>query len=106
MVTAATRNVEAARRELGKKAEVVSSDIAEMSDIAALALRVADGIGHIDFLFVNAGYSRLDPVAEVSEEIYDRTFAINTKGCVLHRAAPDAADARWRLDRFHDIGCQ
>lgn len=74
------RNVEAARRELGRKAEVVSSDIADMGDIAALALRVADGIGHIDFLFVNAGYSRLDPVAEVSEEVYDRTFAINTKG--------------------------
>lgn len=75
-----TRNVEAARRELGRKAEVVSSNIANLDDIAALALRVADGIGHIDFLFINAGYARLDPIAEVSEEIYDRTFSINTKG--------------------------
>lgn len=74
------RTVEAARRELGTKAEVVASDIANLKDIAELALRVADGIGPIDFLFVNAGYSKLEPVGDVTEESYDRTFGINTKG--------------------------
>lgn len=74
------RTVEAARRELGTKAEVVASDISSLKDIAELALRVADGIGHIDFLFVNAGYSKLEPVGDVTEESYDRTFGINTKG--------------------------
>lgn len=73
-------NVEAARRELGKKAEVVSSNIASMKEIADLALRVADGIGHVDFLFVNAGYSKLEMVTEATEESYDRIFDVNTKG--------------------------
>lgn len=74
------RTVEAARREFGAKAEVVASDIASLKDIAELALRVADGIGHIDFLFVNAGYSKLEPVGDVTEASYDRIFDVNTKG--------------------------
>lgn len=74
------RTVEAARRELATKAEVVASDIASLKDIAELALRVADGIGAVDFLFVNAGYSKLEAVGDVTEESYDRTFGINTKG--------------------------
>ena len=74
------RTVEAARRELGARAETVSSDIADRREIGDLAVRIADGMGRIDFLFLNAGFARLDPFAEVSEETYDRTFAINTKG--------------------------
>ena len=74
------RTVEAARREFGTKAEVVSSDIASLKDVAELALRVADGIGPIDFLFVNAGYSKLEPVGDVTEASYDRIFDVNAKG--------------------------
>ena len=74
------RTVEAARRELGTKAEVVASDIASLKDIADLALRVADGIGHIDFLFVNAGYSKLEMVGDATEASYDRIFDVNAKG--------------------------
>ncbi len=74
------RNVAAARTLFGNRAEVVASDITDMSEIGDLALRIADGIGHFDFLFVNAGFARLEPFAEVSEASYDRTFGVNTKG--------------------------
>lgn len=74
------RTVEAAQRALGGQAHVVPSDIADLGEIKALAALVGQKMGRIDFAFINAGYARLDPFAAVSEEIYDRTFDVNTKG--------------------------
>lgn len=74
------RTVEAAQRALDGRAHVVPSDIADLGEVKALAVLVAQRMGRIDFAFINAGYARLDPFAEVNEEVYDRTFDINTKG--------------------------
>lgn len=84
------RNVAAARGLFGNRAEVIASDITDMAAIGDLAVHVADGMGHFDFLFVNAGVARLEPFAEVSEESYDRTFGVNTRGAffTLQRLAP------------------
>jgi NAD(P)-dependent dehydrogenase (short-subunit alcohol dehydrogenase family) len=84
------RNVEAARRELGDRALVVRSDVASMADVHALGALVKERLGAIDFLHVNAGVSELGPFSEVTEETYDRVFAVNTKGAffVAQRLAP------------------
>lgn len=74
------RNVEAARRELGERALVVRSDAASMTDVHALGALVKERLGVIDFLHVNAGISELGPLSEVTEETYDRVFAVNAKG--------------------------
>ncbi|MEU7107643.1 SDR family oxidoreductase [Streptomyces stramineus] len=74
------KNLEAARAELGPSAHVVRSDTASLADIAALGRTVTGTLGHVDHLFVNAGISELGPVETVTEESYDRQFAINTKG--------------------------
>ncbi|MBN6037226.1 SDR family oxidoreductase [Amycolatopsis sp. 195334CR] len=74
------RKVEQARDELGPRAFVLRSDAASMADIDALGGVVADRFGGVDALFVNAGVAYTLPFAETTEEIYDRTFDVNTKG--------------------------
>lgn len=74
------KNLQAARDELGPAVHVVRSDTASLSDIAALGATVEETLGHVDYLFINAGVSELGPVAEVTEEAYDWQFSVNTKG--------------------------
>lgn len=84
------RRLEAARRELGPRAHVVRSDAALLSDIAALGALVEEKLGRVDFVFLNAGYAKLTAMEQVTEEEYDRTFNVNTKGVyfTVQRLAP------------------
>lgn len=88
------KNIEVAQRELGAKAHVLRSDASKLADINSLGKIVEEKLGKIDFVFVNAGYSRIDMLEDVTEEIYDRTFDINTKGAffVAQRLAPLVKD--------------
>ncbi|MFI0409284.1 SDR family oxidoreductase [Actinomadura sp. 3N508] len=75
------KRVEAARGELGGlRAHAVRSDVTSMSDIQELGGLVQDRLGEIDALFVNHGYAKLEPFAEVTEATYDRHFDVNAKG--------------------------
>jgi NAD(P)-dependent dehydrogenase (short-subunit alcohol dehydrogenase family) len=84
------RNLDAARRDLGPRAHVVRSDTASMTDIDALAGIVQEKLGQIDFVFINAGISELEPFDQVTEASYDRLFNVNTKGAFFtaQRLAP------------------
>ena len=73
------RNMEAVRRSM-PGAHVVRADVASLSEIAALRGVVEDKLGAIDYLFINAGVAELGPLESVTEEAYDRMFAINAKG--------------------------
>ncbi|WP_331766919.1 SDR family oxidoreductase [Embleya sp. NBC_00896] len=74
------RNLEDARNELGPGAHVVRSDTSNMADIAALGTIIEERLGHVDYLFVNAGIAEMAPVEVATEESYDRQFGVNTKG--------------------------
>ncbi|PRX98154.1 SDR family oxidoreductase [Allonocardiopsis opalescens] len=83
--------VQAARAELGSAAaHVVRSDAAAMADVDAFGAQVAERFGAIDALFVNHGTAAFAPLEEVTEESYDRHFAVNTKGAffTVQRLAP------------------
>lgn len=84
------QNIEAARQELGTKAEVVRSDASNLADIDALAMLVRERFGQVDFVHINAGIARLEPFDQVTEASYDQTFDINTKGAffTVQRLAP------------------
>ncbi|GAA2592772.1 SDR family oxidoreductase [Winogradskya consettensis] len=73
-------NLEAARKELGDNAHVVACDVSNLADIRALADTVKQTLGEVDLVHVNAGYAKLFPASLVTEEMYDQTFDINTKG--------------------------
>jgi NAD(P)-dependent dehydrogenase (short-subunit alcohol dehydrogenase family) len=84
------RNLEAARRDLRSQAHVAQSDTANLADISALGALVEEKLGQIDFVFINAGVSELEPFAQVTEASYDRLFDVNTKGAFFtaQRLAP------------------
>lgn len=86
-------NIEKARQTLGKD-NAVRSDIANGDDRAVLSATLAERFGQIDALFVFAAIAELAPFHEVSEESFDRQFAINVKGSffALQRLAPLVRD--------------
>src|SRR5450755_3774318 len=72
--------VEAAEKELGKRAIVVSSDARSLTEIDVLASRVKTEFNTFDLLFVNAGFGRVAPLDSMTEAIYDEMFNLNAKG--------------------------
>lgn len=72
--------LEAARAELGDRAEVIASDASNDADIKALFDGVVEKYGRVDVLFLNAGMARFAPWDQHSEEDFDRQFALNVKG--------------------------
>ncbi|PXY29856.1 short-chain dehydrogenase [Prauserella sp. PE36] len=84
-------NVGKARAELDSPlAHVLRSDAAELTDIDALAAYVQENLGGLDYLFVNHGIAEIRPFDQVTEESWDRHFAVNTKGSffTVQRLAP------------------
>jgi NAD(P)-dependent dehydrogenase (short-subunit alcohol dehydrogenase family) len=69
-----------AARSLGPHAVGVRGDVAATADLQVLADRVADELGRIDALFVNAGIAAATPFGSITEQAYDELFAINVKG--------------------------
>jgi len=63
--------LDAAQKQLGTGAIVVSSDARSLTDIDALASRVKTEFDTFDLLFVNAGFSIPTPLESVIEAIYD-----------------------------------
>jgi NAD(P)-dependent dehydrogenase (short-subunit alcohol dehydrogenase family) len=83
-------NLAAARDTLPAGAHVIGCDVTDTAALDALATEVQELLGEVDFLFVNAGYAKLEPFELVTEEVYDRIFAVNTKGAyfTVQRLAP------------------
>ncbi|MFE2757498.1 SDR family oxidoreductase [Actinosynnema sp. NPDC059335] len=74
------KNLEAAREELGERAHVVACDVTDVAQLRAVGDVVKEKLGQVDFVHVNAGYAKLEPLEAVTEEVFDRTFGVNTKG--------------------------
>ncbi|WP_422040946.1 SDR family oxidoreductase [Roseibium sp.] len=69
-------------REVGALAAKV--DVASNESVAALAAQAAEGLGPVDILVNNAGVTHLPtPLQDVSEEDFDKVFAVNCKSVYL-----------------------
>lgn len=86
----AEETAEAARR-LGVRAFAVKADVAQDQECRRLVEETAARLGRLDILVNNAGWSQMVPHRELeklTEEILERTWAVNTKGPLyLCRAA-------------------
>lgn len=89
------QNVAAARTELAGIADlsrfrVQRSDVSRGEDIEELARTTSATFERLDALFVFAAVAEFAPVEDVTEQGFDRQFAINTKGTffTLQRLAP------------------
>ena len=72
--------VVSAIRARGGKADFVAADLGDAASAGQLARRAAElGGGRVDVLVNNAGAFPFKPTAEVTEEEFDATFALNVK---------------------------
>ncbi|WP_150271490.1 SDR family oxidoreductase [Paenibacillus tepidiphilus] len=67
-------------RQAGGEAVAVRADIANVQEIESLFAETLSRFGRLDMLINNAGIMECVPLAEVTEELYDRHFAVNVKG--------------------------
>ena len=74
------KTLEAARSELGSRAQIIPSDASSEEDVKSLFEQVVKEHGKIDVLFLNAGIALFAPWEQHSVEDFDRQFAINVKG--------------------------
>jgi D-sorbitol dehydrogenase (acceptor) len=68
---------------IGREAFAVRLDVTSRASIDALVKTVVERAGGIDILVNNAAIFDMAPVLEVTEESFDRQFAINVKGLVF-----------------------
>jgi NAD(P)-dependent dehydrogenase (short-subunit alcohol dehydrogenase family) len=68
---------------IGGSIAAVQGDVSNLADLDRLYTKIASEKGKIDVLFAGAGTVQPQPLAETTEESYDRLFAINTRGLVF-----------------------
>jgi NAD(P)-dependent dehydrogenase (short-subunit alcohol dehydrogenase family) len=72
--------IEAARRELGERAEVSASDAGTRADLEALAQNLRTRGVQLQAMYLNAGIVRIGTIAELDEAAFDECMRINFKG--------------------------
>lgn len=84
------QTLEEAAQSMGNGVVAVQADVTKLEDIDRLYQTVAQELGRIDVLFVNAGVGKFAALIDTSESLYDEIFAINTKGAyfTLTKAIP------------------
>ena len=65
---------------IGRSVAAVRGDVSNLADLDRLYAKVAREKGKIDILFAGAGIVDPQPLAETTEESFDKVFAINTRG--------------------------
>lgn len=82
--------LDGSRERLGENAVAVTSDVASVPDLEALAGQVSSELGAVDALFVNAGIAPLTPFATTTEQAFDEVHAINVRGAyfTVQKLAP------------------
>jgi NAD(P)-dependent dehydrogenase (short-subunit alcohol dehydrogenase family) len=75
--------LEAARRELGDRAEVIESDAGDEKQIAQLFEGLAKTHRRLDVLFLNAGIAKFAPLADASVKDFDAMWSVNVRGSWL-----------------------
>ena len=86
--------LEAARKELGDRAEVIESDAGDEKQIAQLFEGLAKTHRRLDVLFLNAGIAKFAPLAEASVKDFDAMWTLNVRGpwLALKHALPLLAE--------------
>lgn len=81
--------------QLGAKAIAIQADMTDVADIDRLFAKAVGHFGKIDIAVVNAGIELIGlPFLDVTEEQFDRLYAINTRGAFfsLQAAARHVVD--------------
>ena len=71
--------------QAGGKGIAIRADVSKTEDVRLLFKEVAERFEGLDMLINNAGATHIRPmpIADATDETYDETFAVNTKGTFL-----------------------
>ncbi|WP_342113550.1 SDR family NAD(P)-dependent oxidoreductase [Pseudoduganella sp. OTU4001] len=67
----------------GATAYGIQGDVAKLADLDRIYAVIRERSGHLDVLFANAGGGDMMPLADVTEEHFDRVFGTNVKGTLF-----------------------
>jgi NAD(P)-dependent dehydrogenase (short-subunit alcohol dehydrogenase family) len=74
------KELKEAAATIGTNVTTVTGDVTRLDDLDRLYAVVKEKHGHIDVLFVNAGWGEVTPLPAASEAHFDKTFDLNAKG--------------------------
>lgn len=66
--------------QFGGQAAAIQADVSKVSEVEALFSETIKRFGQVDILVNNAGIMENYAISDVTEEIFDRHFALNVKG--------------------------
>ncbi|GIO54246.1 3-ketoacyl-ACP reductase [Paenibacillus rhizosphaerae] len=66
--------------QAGGEAAAIRANVGRLNEVEALFTETLERFGRLDILVNNAGIMGLAPIAEVTEDMFDRHFEINVKG--------------------------
>src|SRR5438067_4093096 len=83
-------SLQAAKDTLGAGSLAVRADVSNLPDLDTMFATVKREFGHLDGVFVNAGYSEFLLFEDVTEQSFDRVIAVNLKGAyfTIQKALP------------------
>ncbi|MEN2397676.1 SDR family oxidoreductase [Pseudomonas halotolerans] len=67
-------------RQAGHQAIAIKADVSSAVDVRRMFDETEAQLGKVDVLINNAGTLQVMPLAQHSDELFDQTFAINTRG--------------------------
>src|SRR5215472_54744 len=84
------RTLQATKQTLGAGSLAVRADVSNLPDLDTLFATIKREFGHLDGVFVNAGYSEFLLFEEVTEQSFDKVIAVNFKGAyfTIQKALP------------------
>jgi NAD(P)-dependent dehydrogenase (short-subunit alcohol dehydrogenase family) len=84
------RSLQVAKKTLGAGSLAVRADVSNLTDLDRMFATVEREFGHLDGLFVNAGYSEFLLFEQVTEQSFDKVISVNFKGAyfTIQKALP------------------
>jgi len=88
------QTIDRAIAEIGPNGLGIQGDVSKLADLTRIYQTVADHLGKVDTLIVNAGVYVLAPLADFTEEQFDQVSDINFKGAFfsVQKALPVLKD--------------
>src|SRR5437763_15676267 len=69
------RSLQAAKETLGAGSLAVRADVSNLADLDTMFAKIRREFGHLDVVFVNAGYSVFLPFEQVTEQNFDKVIS-------------------------------
>jgi NAD(P)-dependent dehydrogenase (short-subunit alcohol dehydrogenase family) len=92
--------------KLGRRVLVQKTDVTKNSEINKMVEESVKTFGHIDILVNNAGTSIPQKAVEVTEEVWDKTLALNLKGVFFCAQAVGKIMVQQRKGKIINIASQ